>query len=160
MSRHRDRHHRHPEGETKRERRLQHIVGVGVVVVFLLLGTIVIQGIVGYRSQVNHHASTIGKDNALAKKDDVIIAQNKVIETQNDLIKSDTAALVAFHAQTVTILSQISALQKEFTSSVGQIPAVTAELKAGQQALLTELNDIDNRMDDLCAHLPTTVCPG
>lgn len=154
MSRHRHR----PEGESRKERRLQRIVGTGVVVMFLLLGIIVVQGVVGYRSQTNHHATTIVKDNSLAKKDNVIIAQNKVIESQNMTIKSDTAALVQFHAQTVTILNQIDALQQEFTDSVGQIPTVAAALKAGQDALVQKLNDDDARMDALCAALPTTVC--
>lgn len=147
MSRHRHR----PEGETKRERRLQRIVGTGVIVMFLLLGIIVVQGLVQYRSQTNHHASS-------AKQQTTIIAQNNVIERQNKIIKADTGALVAYHAQTVSILNQIKTLQQEFTSSVGQIPAVAQSLTAGQEALVAKLNDIDTRMTELCAVLPSAVC--
>lgn len=156
MSRHIDRHRNRrprPEGESRRERRLQRIVGVGVVFGFLLLSLCVFQGYVNYQSQVNHHAAS-------TKQQSTIIAQNKVIEGQDKIIKSDTSALVQFHAQTVTILNQIDALQAEFNKSVGMIPSVASALDAGQLSITLKLNDIDNRVDALCAALPSTVCPG
>lgn len=143
----------HPEGETRKERRLQRIVGAGVVVMFLLLGTIFLTALISYQSQVNHHASS-------TKQQNTIIAQNKVIEGQNRVIKSETAALVALHAQTVSILNQIHTLQVEFTQSVGMIPAVAEALTAGQNTLTAKLSDIDSRITALCAVLPASVCSG
>lgn len=147
-----------PNGETRRERRLQRIVGTGVVVLFLLLGVIVLQGVVQYRSQVNHHAASVKQQNTIIAQNKVIERQNGVIITDDGVIKADTAALVAFHAQTVSILNQIHTLQVEFTQSVGQIPAVAQALMAGQNALIAKLDATNAKITALCAVLPSTVC--
>lgn len=92
-------------------------------------------------------------------------AQNKVIERDAEALKTSVATvkeeallLLAYHTQTVALLTQFSTLQKDFNASVGMIPAVAAALAVGQNALTSKLADIDGRIVALCAALPSTVC--
>lgn len=146
MSRH------HPHGESRKERRYQRIVGTGVCMVFFLLISNLALGTALLRAQTDHH-------NSSAQNQSTIIALIKANDAKTRVIKQETAAFAAYHAQTLGILNQIAALNSEFTQSVGMIPGITQSLTAGQNALIAKLNDIDSRVDALCANLPSTVCP-
>lgn len=103
-----------PEGETRKERRLQRIIGTGVVVLFLLLGVIVIQGVVQYRSQEDHHnasvaqqAEIITKDKetiTLLKEHSVTFAQQQKAAAQQTQYDADVLAAAEAVAENTAVI--------------------------------------------------------
>lgn len=50
------------DGETSRERRWQRVAGLGVILIFILLGTNLLSGVENYQSQTAHHSTTVRQD--------------------------------------------------------------------------------------------------
>ena len=107
----------HPEGETKKERRLQRVVGTGVIVVFLLLVVIVLQGIVAYRSQTNHHASST------AQQQEILNGQKQGHKTL-DQIKALQVQVALQQKEVTTVIAGLPAADAKLTTFAGQITQV------------------------------------
>lgn len=110
-----------------------------------------------------HHAEVAAQNRKLNRKDGTIIRQGKAL-------KNDTAALVAYHAQTTSILTQISNLEAEFDADVAKNTQLTAQaaaaLEGGQNVLTAELASINANeaattaaLTAVCKAIPVAECP-
>lgn len=115
-----------PEGETRKDRRRQWILGLGVVVVFVLLSVIVGQQRLQLNQQTNYHASSIAKSNI-------------IINSQRE------------HASTLT---QIHKLAMDIDNLVALVPATKTALVSGQNQLIGELAALCAATHASCPGIP------
>ena len=92
---------------TRKDRRNGRIVGLGVVIIFALIAVVVVEGIINYQSQTNHHASTVKSDKQITQ-----------------LLK-EVKASQADHVQT---LQEIKSLEKQVANVISGLPAADAQL--------------------------------
>jgi hypothetical protein len=109
-----------PDGETRRERRLQRIVGVGIVLIFVLLGTNLLSGIENYQSQTSHHATTV-------KQNKEIIS---LLQTVHNAQKTNHGAVVDIKNLETEVATVIKGLPSADTTLVNEAEGIAQQLEA------------------------------
>lgn len=119
--------------ETRKERSRRRMLGLGVVLVFVLLSIIVVQGVIQYRSQTNHHAASV-------KQQQTIIA---LLHTVHAVQTTNTGTVNA-----------VAALEKEVATVIEGLPAADTELVNEANALAQEVMAVCQSTHANCPPLP------
>ena len=109
-----------PVDETRQDRRRQHIVGLGVVLIFALSFGNIITGVIQYNSQTQHHDSTVKQQKEILS----------LLQTVHNAQKTNVGTITDIKALETEVAAVIAGLPKANTTLITVAEGISQQLMA------------------------------